>query len=75
MWRYFLCLESFCNLRGTSQKREVLEGEVLQAATGLWTCSFTDIIDLAGWAVSVADEAWKQTIWYHWPAAATMLIT
>lgn len=75
MWRYFLCLESFCNPRGTSHNREVLEGEVLQAATGLSDLFFTDIIALAGRAVTGAGEAWKHTIWYHYPAASTMLIT
>lgn len=68
MWRYFLpgilCLESFCNLRGTLQKR----GAGGQSATSCHRpldLFLTDIIALAGWAVSVADEAWKQTIWYH----------
>lgn len=35
----------------------------------------TDIIALAEWALSAADEARKQTIWYHWLAAAAILIT
>lgn len=56
--------------------REVLEGTVLQQAGSRPLDLFlTDIIALAEWALSAADEARKQTIWYHWLAAAAILIT